>query len=523
MPCRACHASSPDAVPETILPESCFVGALTWEIEAEVIRAQEDDPGPGGGPPNRLFVPSPLRAKVLNWGHALKLTGHPGASRTEEFLRRRFWWPGLSSDVKTFVAACDVCARSKNTHRPPAGLLHPLAIPSRPWSHIAVDFVTGLPPSEGHDTILTIIDRFSKAVHYVPLTKLPSASEMANLLSLHVVRLHGIPLDIVSDRGPQFTSKVWQAFCRGIGATVSLTSGYHPQSNGQAERANQSLEDTLRCFCHRHPSSWSSFLPWVEYAHNTLVSSSSGLSPFQASLGYQPPLFPAQEADAAVSTPDDHVLRCQRVWEKTRSALLRARDRSSKAANRHRIPAPEYRPGQMVYLKAKNLPLPGTSKKLAPRFVGPFPIDCVVNPVSVKLTLPPSMHIHPVFHVSQLKPVSSSPHSAPVSSPPPPQMLGDGDLAWEVRKVLDVRRYGRGFQYLVDWVGYQPEDRSWVPRSYFADDSALAEFYRDNPSAIGRPPGVGRKGGGTVAPRSAEAPPTRFTRASSQSRRRCSV
>ena len=512
--------SAPSAAPEPILPQSRFLGALVWQIEAEVSRALQTDPGPGGGPPNRLFVPSHLRSKVLSWGHTSKFAGHPGSTRSEEFIRRRFWWPGLSSDVKTYVAACDTCARSKNTHRPPAGLLHPLEVPTRPWSHIAVDFVTGLPPSEGNDTILTIVDRFSKAVHYVPLPKLPSASEMAELLVLHVVRLHGIPVDIVSDRGPQFTSKVWQAFCKGIGATVSLTSGYHPQSNGQAERANQSMEDTLRCFCHRLPSSWSSYLPWVEYAHNTLVSSSTGVSPFESSLGYQPPLFPAQESDVAVSSPDDHVQRCRRIWEKTRSALLRSGDRSSRSANRHRIPAPDYCPGQEVYLRAKNLPIPGTSKKLAPRFIGPFPIESIINPVSVKLTLPASMHIHPVFHVSQIKPVTVSPLTAPAPVPPPPQVLGDGDLAWEVEKVLDVRRYGRGFQYLVDWVGYKPEDRSWVPRSYFADGTALAEFYRDNPSAIGRPPGVGRKGGGTVAPRAVLAPPPA---AANRPRRRCSL
>ena len=430
--------ASPVAVPEPVLPPSRFLGGLVWEIEAEVSRALQSDPGPGGGPVNRLFVPLPLRSKVLSWGHTSKLAGHPGANRTEEFVRRRFWWPGLSADVKTFVAACDVCARSKNTHRPPAGLLHPLEVPTRPWSHIAVDFVTGLPPSDGNDTILTIVDRFSKAVHYVPLSKLPSAPEMSDLLVQHVVRLHGIPVDIVSDRGPQFTSKVWQTFCKGIGATVSLTSGYHPQSNGQAERANQSLEDTLRCFCHRLPSSWSSYLPWVEYAHNTLVSSSTGRSPFETSLGYQPPLFPAQEADIAVSTPDDHVQRCRKVWEKTRSALLLSGDRSSRSANRRRVPAPDYRPGQKVYLRAKNLPIPGTSKKLAPRFIGPFPVESIVNPVSVKLTLPPSLHIHPVFHVSQLKPVTVSPLTVPTPVPPPPQVLGDGDLAWEVKRVLDV-------------------------------------------------------------------------------------
>ena len=515
-----CDPSAPVTNPEPILPSTRFLGAVVWEIESEVSLAHQTDPGPGGEPPGTLYVPANLRAKVLTWGHTHKLAGHPGATRTTEFIRQRFWWPGVDADVKSFVAACDVCARNKNPHRAPAGLLHPLDIPNRPWSHISLDFVTGLPPSDGCDTVLTIVDRFSKAVHYVPLPKLPSAAEMADLLTLHVVRLHGIPKDIVSDRGPQFTSKVWQTFCRGIGATVSLTSGYHPQSNGQAERANQTLEDTLRCYCARHPSTWSRCLPWVEYAHNTLVSSSSGLSPFESSLGYNPPLFPAQDPECESFSPEDHVARCRRVWEKARANLLRARERSTRAANRRRIPAPMYAPGQRVYLRAKNLPVPGTSRKLAPRFIGPFPIESVVNPVSVKLSLPPNLRVHPVFHVSQIKPVALSPHTAAELAPPPPRVLEGGDLAWEVRKVLDVRRRGRGFQFLVDWVGYQPEDRSWVPRSYFADDSLLSEFYDSHPSAIGRPPGVGRKRGGTVTPRPSQAPPPPVT---GRPRRTCSV
>ena len=517
---RFCDPSEPAIEPEPVLPSSHFLGVVTWEIESEVTQALESEPGPGGNPPGTLFVPAHLRAKVLSWGHTHKLAGHPGATRTVEFIRRRFWWPGLDEDAKTFVAACDICARNKNLHRAPAGLLHPLAIPDRPWSHISMDFVTGLPPSDGNDTILTIVDRFSKAVHYVPLPKLPSAAEMADLLTVHVVRLHGIPSDIVSDRGPQFTSKVWQAFCRGIGATVSLTSGYHPQSNGQAERANQTLEDTLRCYCARNPSSWSRCLPWVEYAHNTLVSTSSGYSPFETSLGYNPPLFPAQTPDEPASSPEDHVARCRRVWEKTRANLLKARERATRSANRRRTPAPTYAPGQKVYLRAKNLPVPGVSRKLAPRFIGPFPIVSVISPVSVKLSLPPSMRVHPVFHVSQVKPVIHSPHADPELAPPPPRVLEDGDLAWDINKVLDVRRYGRGYQYLVDWVGYRPEDRSWVPRSYFSDDSVLADFYRDNPSALGRPPGVGRKGGGTVTPRPGQATPPP---APERPRRRCTL
>ena len=137
------------------------------------------------------------------------------------------------------MAACDVCSRSKASHRPPAGLLRPIPIPGRPWSDVALNFIPGLPTSKGNNTIMTVVDRFSKMVHFIALPKHPSAAETADLLTTHVIWLHGIPRNIVSDRGPQFTSRVCQVFCRGVGAIASLSLGYHPQTNGQAEQANQ--------------------------------------------------------------------------------------------------------------------------------------------------------------------------------------------------------------------------------------------------------------------------------------------
>ena len=165
-------------------------------------------------------------------------------------------------------------------------------------------------------------------MHFVPLSKLPSALETANLLIQHVFRLHGIPQDIVSDRGPQFSSRVWKAFCQALGASASLSSGYHPQTNGQTERANQVLGSALRCVAFRHPASWSTHLPWVEYAQNSLVSSATGMSPFMVSMGFQPPLFPVQEEEVAVPSVQDHLRRARRVWREARAALARTAARS---------------------------------------------------------------------------------------------------------------------------------------------------------------------------------------------------
>jgi len=168
--------------------------------------------------------------------------------------------------------------RHKPSHLAPTGLLRPLPVPHRPWSHISLDFVTGLPPSRANTVILSVVDHphsSGKMAHLMPLPKLPSAKETVQTILLHVYRLHGRPVDVVSDRGPQFTSVFWKELCAQLGATVSLSSGFHPQYNGQTKRMNQEMETMLRCTASQNPSSWSQQLPWVDYAHNTLTSSAS--------------------------------------------------------------------------------------------------------------------------------------------------------------------------------------------------------------------------------------------------------
>ncbi len=207
-----------------------------------------------------------------------------------------------------------------------------------------------------------MVDRFSKANHFIPLPKLPSARETAAIVLDHVFHIHGLPVDVVSDMGPQFVSKFWTEFCRQLGVTASLSSGYHPQTNGQAERANQDLERVLRCVASAEPSSWSSRLTMVGYVHNSLPVSSTGLSPFQCCLGYQPPLFPSQESDAIVPSAHAFIQRCLRTWRIAREALTRTGERNKASADRHRTKPPLYVCGQKVWLSSKDinfrLPIP---------------------------------------------------------------------------------------------------------------------------------------------------------------------
>ncbi len=142
----------------------------------------------------------------------------------------------MARDVRRFVQGCPDCAISKSPRHLPSGKLLPLPVPTRPWSHLGVDFITDLPPSDGNTCILVIVDRFSKSCCLLPLKGLPTAIETAETLFNQVFRYFGIPEEIVSDRGPQFISRVWKAFFSLLDVTVSLSSGYHPQTNGQTER-----------------------------------------------------------------------------------------------------------------------------------------------------------------------------------------------------------------------------------------------------------------------------------------------
>ncbi|KAI2644189.1 Transposon Tf2-9 polyprotein [Labeo rohita] len=482
--------------PAPVLPSQIILAPIRWGLEERVRQSHSQEPPPPETPAGRLFVPNHLRQEVLQWGHDSTLGGHQGVQRTINFISRAFWWRTLRRDVQEYVLACNTCARSKNPNAPSTGELQPLPIPKRPWTHISLDFVSGLPESLGKNTILTIVDRFSKAVHLVALSGLPSAKTTAELILEHVVRLHGFPQDIVSDRGPQFTAKFWQAFCRLVGTTSSLSSGFHPQTNGQTERANQQLERFLRCFASDHQRSWASYLVWAELSNNLHTSTATGLSPFEVCYGFQPPIFEHQEPEVEVPSAQQLVRRCRRLWNHARAAIQKANRRYVVQHRRRHPPGRLFHVGDRVYLSTRNINLKTDSRKLTPRFIGPFKITHRLNPVTFRLQLPASLRIHPVFHQSQLRPVFFSPLSPQAPAPPPPRIV-DGGPAYTVRRILDSRPRGRGTQYLVDWEGYGPEERSWVPGRFILDPALIQDYRRRVSSAPG-PSGAGPGGGGTV-------------------------
>ncbi|KAL0165649.1 hypothetical protein M9458_037493 [Cirrhinus mrigala] len=304
-----------EETPDAILPGYVFVSPIQWESEEAV--ADTPAEAPPGCPPDRQYVAPALRTQTISQVHSSLGTGHPGSNRTLSLVSNTYWWPNMALDVRRFVRGCADCAMAKTPRHLPTGKLLPLPVPRRPWSHLGVDFATGLPNSGGDTCILIIVDRFSKSDY--PQQWKPPSSCLTTFF-----RYFGIPEDIVSDRGPQFISRVWRAFFKLLDVTVSLSSGYHPQSNGLTERKIQDMSRFLLTFCHKHQDTWSRFLPWAEYAQNSLKQQATGLTPFQCVLGYQPPMLPWSEEPSDVPSLDFWFQESERFWDSAHHHLQEA-------------------------------------------------------------------------------------------------------------------------------------------------------------------------------------------------------
>ncbi len=260
--------------PDPILPTTLIVALVQWDVMTEIAETQGTDPIPTECAPNKTSVPPSLRTRVIQQVHDLPSFGHPEITASIQILSNKFWWSTLRTDIIALIKNCVTCNTSKSSKPMPAGLLQPLPAPQRPWFHIAIDFITDLPNSNSNTTILTVIDRFSKSCRLIPIPKLPIALETADVLCSYVFRLFGLPDDIVSNRGPQFTSRVWTAFFSFLWLS-SGTSGYHPESNGKTERLNQEVTRFRRSYCHRNQADWSIYLFWAEYIQNLLHKTST--------------------------------------------------------------------------------------------------------------------------------------------------------------------------------------------------------------------------------------------------------
>jgi hypothetical protein len=231
---------------------------------------------------------SAVQTKLITAFHSSAVGGHSGAHVTYQRLKKFFAWKGLKSHVTEFVRQCDVCQHAKHCNTSPAGLLQPLPPPTGPWHDITMDFIDGLPLSDGFNSILVVVDRFTKFAHFILLRHPFTAPAVARIFIDSVVKLHGMPRSIVSDRDRIFTSTFWKQLFHHLGTKLKFSTAYHPQTDGQSERVNQCLEMFLRCAVHDSPKQWRRLLPLAELWYNSCFHTSIGCSPFHALYGHEP-------------------------------------------------------------------------------------------------------------------------------------------------------------------------------------------------------------------------------------------
>ncbi|KAJ1040699.1 hypothetical protein NDA10_002716 [Ustilago hordei] len=409
-----------------------------------------------------------LRFMVMTQCHDGITAGHVGRDATIKAAQRHYWWPNMTAWIADYVASCPVCARYKAPRHRPYGLLQPLATPDRPWGSISLDFIEGLPPSKKYDSktydsILVIVDRLTKFAILAPTHKTVTAKQTAVLLYGHMVRLFGYPDHMVSDRGRQFISGAWKAFAEQMGVRHSLSTAYHPQTDGQTERVNQVIEQYLRMYCNYEQNDWANLLDTAAFVYNNTVHNSIGVSPFFACYGWNPKAHPDIPQRLGVNDPGrfeylmDGKERCKYLQEQIREAQRRSVDQYNR---KHKDI--EFKVGDMVYINRRNWKTRRPTPKLDTRFAGPYPVQERVGRRAYRITLPANLRVHDVFHVSMLEPARTSSLPQRAEQPTIPS-LPDEDLDFEVEALIDKRSHNGTTEYKVLWRGYSEEAASWEP------------------------------------------------------------
>uniref|UniRef100_A0A2N9IF31 Integrase catalytic domain-containing protein n=1 Tax=Fagus sylvatica TaxID=28930 RepID=A0A2N9IF31_FAGSY len=385
-----------------------------------------------------------LKPKVLALLHDSPLGGHSGYLKTYQRAKKDWFWKGMKQDIKSY----------------------PLPIPLRPWYSISMDFIEGLPKSNKQNVILVVVDRLTKYVHFMALAHPYTAAKVADLFMKNVFKLHGMPTSIVSDRDTAFIANFWQELFKIQEVELAMSSSYHPQTDGQTEVVNRSLEQYLRAFAGDKPSLWVHWLPMAEFWFNTNYHTSTKMTPFEALYGYEPPTvmdyIPGTTKVAAV---DDYLHQQQGIIGLLKENLLSAKSRMKSQADKHRLER-SFQVGEWVFLRLQPFRQKSVSRKhgkLAARFYGPFQIVEKVGVVAYRLELPEEAQIHNVFHVSCLKPKLGQ-SVLPIAKLPPVDSMGH--LSPEPSRILDQRtikkrRHGSATEVLVQWEGSTQEDATW--------------------------------------------------------------
>ncbi|XP_038695889.1 uncharacterized protein LOC119993050 [Tripterygium wilfordii] len=450
---------------------------------------------------NHLCLPQgSFREFVITELHAGGLAGHLGRDKTIALVVDRFFWPQLRRDVTRLIQRCRVCQLQKGT-RTNSGLYTPLPIPQRPWDDICMDFILGLPRTiRHHDSILVVVDRFSKMAHFLPCARTFDASHVAALFFTEVVRLHGLPKSITTDRDVKFMSYFWKTLWMKLGTKLQYSSAFHPQTDGQTEVTNRSVGNLLRCLVVDHVTSWDLILPQAEFVFNNSINRSTGSSPFEIVAGIKPrtpidllPLPSFQQPSGEALEFASHIHQIHAEVKRRLAISNEAYSTSANARRRH----VEFQPGDLVFIRVNPARFPsGSIHKLHSRRAGPFAVLKRLGANAYLINLPPDLRFSPIFNVVDLtachedfpssqssdanEPPTVNPtiptndhHTLPTAVLPPPVQstaLNDSPYVIIQRDFVPTRRGGY-WRYLVLFRNRPISDGVWLTESH------LRHFY----------------------------------------------
>ena len=421
----------------------------------------------------RLCLPDiPYRKTVIHDNHDLAIAGHPGYIKTYSRIARAYYWPNMGKDIRKHVQECDACQRTKPSNHPPAGQLHPLPIPGRPWESLGLDYLGPVPKSaSGKDMILVAIDRLTKMARFIPTHSTVTSKETADLFLREVFRHHGLPSNIVSDRDPRFTAKFWEALQEALGVQLLMSTAEHPQTDGQAEAAVKVIQKLLKPFVFQGED-WEELLPSLEFAYNDTTQSSTGQTPFYLNYGHHPTGVTRHEP---VDNPhaEDQVQYLLRLQEAARDAINDAQQVQRRSADKKRIAAALIKEGDWVLLRRKE----NEKRKLAPLADGPFQVT-KVGTNAVTLRFPSNSRAHPTVNISRVQ-LYFGPRPQLVTAPPD----DDARHEYEVDRIMGYRKRNGQEEYYIHWKGYPAEDDTWEPKENISK-AALRAWERQSQERI---------------------------------------
>ena len=460
---------SPDRSPNSPTPDASLSPA-PQEYERRGIRFKLRDDllyYTSGDGRERLCIPQALESEVFRMAH--DLSSHGGFHRTYDRLVNSVFVRHLARRLRLYIQHCPDCQALRTVRHAEFGSLTPVVTPSIPFHSVALDFVVELPDVDGFNSLLTLTCKFTKGVILIPGRDTWDASTWANAVIVALyTRDWGIPRSFISDRDSKFMSDFWSTIFQKLGVSMLTSTAYHPQTDGQSERTNQSIEIALRYFLSTNPdSTWVAGLPFLSAVHNNSVNFATGYAPNELKYGFRV----NDNLNLLEDLPDEDYEKLRQIKRDAADEAISFANTVTKARYDRKHLAIDLNAGDLVYLKLHHgYKIPELqNRKLSAQRTGPFKILEKVGNLAYRLELPPVMSIHPVISVAQLEPVppGSDPYERPrPDNPPPVEEDGTDAPSYEVERLLDKRTTRGRDQYLVKWRGYGDEHNVW----YKVDD-----------------------------------------------------